>query len=214
MHLRFRRIKISIIDYGMGNLQSVKNALSRFGLRAEITNDISVISKSDAFILPGVGAFGKAMSNLRSLKLIDPIKDQILSSKKPIMGICLGMQLLADNSEEKGNHQGLGLIEGTVKKINTQKKYRLPHIGWNDIKIVNKKPIFPKILKEDAFYFVHSFEFKAHEKYISSFTDYGNDIVASVQNENIFGVQFHPEKSKTSGLLIFRNFLKFVEKRL
>ena len=134
--------------------------------------------------------------------------------KKRILGICLGMQLLADNSEEKGSYQGLGLIQGTVKKINTQKKYRLPHIGWNDLKIVNEKPLLSKILKEDAFYFVHSYEFKANKKYISSFTDYGNDIVSSVQNENIFGVQFHPEKSKTSGLLIFRNFLKFVEKSI
>ena len=211
MPLRFSNIKISIIDYGMGNLQSVKNALSRFGVKAVITNDTSVINKSDAFILPGVGAFGKAMSNLTSLKLIDPIKEQILSNEKPILGICLGMQLLADNSEEKGSYEGLGLIKGTVKKINTQKKYRLPHIGWNDLKIVNEKPLFSKILKEDAFYFVHSYEFKANKKYISSFTDYGNDIVSSVQNENIFGVQFHPEKSKTSGLLIFSNFLKFVE---
>ena len=188
--------------------------MARFGVKAEITNDVSKIDKSDAFILPGVGAFGKAMSNLKSLKLIDPIKEQILSNKKPILGICLGMQLLADNSEEKGSYQGLGLIKGTVKKINTQKQYRLPHIGWNDLKIVKEKPLLAKILKEDAFYFVHSFEFKADIKHISSFTDYGNDIVSSVQNKNIFGVQFHPEKSKTSGLLIFRNFLKFVEQNI
>jgi imidazole glycerol-phosphate synthase subunit HisH len=214
MSLRFNNIDIVVIDYGMGNLRSVQNALIRFGVNVNITNDLSKIIKSDALVLPGVGAFGEAISNLQLLKIIDPIKDQILSNKKPILGICLGMQLLAESSEEKGNHQGLGLIEGTVKKIKTLENHRLPHIGWNDIKVMKKKPLFNKIISEDAFYFVHSYEFKASKKYISSYTDYGKGITASVQKNNIFGVQFHPEKSQTAGLIIIRNFLNYVEQSM
>ena len=212
MSLKFNNINIVIIDYGMGNLRSVQNALMRFGVNINITNDLSIINKSDALVLPGVGAFGEAISNLQLLKIIDPIKDQVLSNKKPILGICLGMQLLADSSEEKGSNQGLGLIEGSVKKIKTLESHRLPHIGWNDIKVMKKKPLFNKIMSKAAFYYVHSYEFKASKEYISSYTDYGKALTASVQKNNIFGVQFHPEKSQTAGLIVIRNFLNYVKK--
>lgn len=195
----------------MGNLQSVKNALEILNCESTVSSNSYDIDNSDAIILPGVGAFGQAMNNLNSLNLIDPLRQAVLEYKKPLLGICLGMQLLADKSEERGEHTGLSLIPGEVKEIPVQKKLRLPHIGWNEIQINITQPLFQDIKEKGAFYFVHSYRFECNSEYVAAITNYGTDITAAVQNKNIFGVQFHPERSQRKGLHLLNNFIQYVE---
>ena len=203
---------IVIIDYEMGNIRSVHNSFNKMGAKVKSSNSKKDISQADAIILPGVGAFGKAMQSLNKLNLVNPILDFALEKKKPILGICLGMQLLADSSEENGLNKGLGLIPGEVRKIKCKEGLRLPHIGWNELDIQKESPLFHDI-KEDSFYFVHSYFFKSHSKYISATTDYGYKITSAIQNENIFGVQFHPEKSQTGGMKLIKNFISLINER-
>lgn len=203
--------KISIIDYGMGNLQSVRNALERVGCEIHISGDPVSLSDADAFILPGVGAFGEAMSNLHKRKLVEPLRRAVLDNGKPLLGICLGMQLLADSSDERGKYQGLSLIPGQVRTIPVSTGLRLPHIGWNDLSIRIRAPLFRNLPDKSAFYFVHSYRFECDSAYISATTDYGVDITAAVQRDRIFGVQFHPERSQRKGLRLLRNFVDFVD---
>lgn len=202
---------INIIDYGMGNLQSVRNALERVGCEVLVSSNPAALSDADALILPGVGAFGEAMSNLHKRKLVEPLRGAVLDDGKPLLGICLGMQLLADCSYERGNHQGLSLIPGQVRVIPESIGLRLPHIGWNDLSLGIPDPLFLDLPEKSAFYFVHSFRFECDPAYISATTDYGVDITAAVQWEHIFGVQFHPERSQRKGLRLLRNFIDFVE---
>ena len=201
---------INIIDYGMGNLQSVNNALEILNCDSRISNKASDIDNADAIILPGVGSFGQAMDNLESLNLITSLRQAVLDSKKPFLGICLGMQLLADRSEEQGGHKGLSLIPGEVREIPIREKLRLPHIGWNDLQINKSRPLFEGIDDKSAFYFVHSYRFECDDKYVTSKTRYGSDITSSIQSNNIFGVQFHPERSQRKGLHLLDNFIKYV----
>jgi len=206
-------MKISIIDYGMGNITSVANAMARLNCKVQITNDLELIKNSDGLILPGVGAFGKAVENLKSLNLFEPLKEVVTQQKKPILGICLGMQLLADVSYERGKFKGLGLIPGEVKKINIDKKnLLLPHVGWNPVKIKIKSPVYKEIDNNTSFYFVHTYHYECEEKYISGKASYGDLITASIQKDNIFGVQFHPEKSQTNGLVLLDNFKTQVQR--
>tara|TARA_A100001015_G_C14880877_1_gene668360 strand:- start:535 stop:1164 length:630 start_codon:yes stop_codon:yes gene_type:complete len=198
---------ILIIDYGMGNIASVCNAISSLNCNSLISNDPKDILKADGIILPGVGAFGEAIKNLKNLKLFDPLKNYAIKEKKPLLGICLGMQLLADFSNERGSNEGLGLIPGNVRKIKTKSNLPLPHVGWNDIKIKTKKPLFKDIHDGNCFYFVHSYYFDCDKKYISSTVEYGETITASVQNKNIYGAQFHPEKSQSKGKIMLKNFI-------
>ena len=204
------RPKISIIDYGMGNLQSVRNALTQIGYQSEISSHPDSFLQSDALILPGVGAFGEAMGNLRKLQIIEPLRNAVINNQKPILGICLGMQLLAESSEEQGEHEGLSLIPGVVRKIPTLPSTRLPHIGWNELSILQKFPLFNEIQEESAFYFVHSYQFLCDSQYIAATTDYEGTITAAVQSGNIFGTQFHPERSQSKGLHLLRNFVEYV----
>ena len=206
-----RKAIINIIDYGMGNLQSVSNALECVGCEVLISKNPQALSDADAFILPGVGAFGEAMNNLHNRKLVEPLRRAVLSDGKPLLGICLGMQLLADNSDEKFKCQGLSLISGQVRAIPNSTGLRLPHIGWNDLSLCKTDPLFKNTPEKSAFYFVHSFQFECDPEYISATTEYGIDITAAVQKENIFGVQFHPERSQRKGLRLLRNFIDFVE---
>ena len=201
---------INIIDYGMGNLQSVNNALEILNCNSRISNKASDIDNADAIILPGVGSFGQAMDNLESLNLITSLRQAVLDSKKPFLGICLGMQLFADRSEEQGGHRGLSLIPGEVREIPIREKLRLPHIGWNDLQINKSRPLFEGIDDKSAFYFVHSYRFECDDKYVTSKTRYGSDITSSIQSNNIFGVQFHPERSQRKGLHLLDNFIKYV----
>ena len=203
--------KFAVVNYGMGNLQSVVNALKFLSLDTVITSDKSEIEKADAIILPGVGAFGEAMLNLKKLNLIDVLKEQVNTKKKPILGICLGMQLLADSSEEHGFNEGFKFIPGKVVGIPVKGDLRLPHIGWNEIEITKKEPLFENAKGDMNFYFVHSYYFNCEYKYISSTVNYGQKLTASVQKDNVFGVQFHPEKSQKSGLRLLRSFSNYVK---
>lgn len=193
----------AIVDYGVGNLKSVTNAMKYVGLDTQITNNPSVLERADAIILPGVGAFPDAAERLRNSGLDRELLDQ--SSKKPILGICLGMQLLFDTSEEIRDCAGLGLIEGGVKRIETDRK--LPHIGWNRLTFQNDRSLFQG-LDDGAFvYFVHTFcGIAAKEEDVSARTEYGSSIVAAVSHGNVYGCQFHPEKSGEVGLQILKNF--------
>jgi glutamine amidotransferase len=204
-------INIKIIDYGMGNIQSVKNAFELFNCNVEIINNPEEINKGDGIILPGVGAFGNAVNNLQERKIIDPLKEAVLEQKIPLLGICLGMQLLADKSEERGNHNGLSFISGQICKIPFVEGFRLPHVGWNDVSIKRKDPLFKNIIDKGSFYFVHSYRFECEDEFVVATTDYGQNINAVVQKNHIFGVQFHPERSQRKGLHLINNFIKFVK---
>ena len=193
----------AIVDYGVGNLKSVANAMQFLGMRTLITGDAAGLERADSIILPGVGAFPDAAERLRGAGLDRVLAEQ--SEKKPILGICLGMQLLFDLGEEGRTCKGLGLVDGRVRRIDTE--YKLPHIGWNSLTFQNGAPIF-RGLEDGAYvYFVHSFcGVAADEKNVTARTDYGASVVAAVRSGNVYGCQFHPEKSGEPGLQILKNF--------
>lgn len=193
----------AIIDYGVGNLKSVANAMKYIGLNTCITSDAGELERADAIILPGVGAFPDAAEKLRKSGLDGKVLQQ--AERKPVLGICLGMQLLFDTGYEIRPCGGLGLIPGRVDRIETE--YKLPHIGWNSLAFQNESPIFRGLEDGEMVYFVHSFCAYAHEEdMVTARTDYGSSIVAAVGRGNVFGCQFHPEKSGETGLKILRNF--------
>lgn len=194
---------ISIVDYGVGNLKSVVNAMKYLGLETRITGEGGELERSNAIILPGVGAFPDAAEKLRGMGLDREIRLQ--AEKKPVLGICLGMQLLFDRGYEVRPCDGLGLIPGKVERIQTP--YKLPHIGWNSLSFQNDSPIFKGLKDGERVYFVHSFCACAEkENTVTARTDYGSSLVAAVGWGNVFGCQFHPEKSGETGLQILRNF--------
>ena len=197
----------AIIDYGMGNLHSVAKALDYIGVSNYITGDAKEIEKADALILPGVGAFPEAMKALSESGLIDTIKREL--EKKPLLGICLGMQLLFQRGFEVEECQGLGLIKGDIRRIETE--YKLPQIGWNSLNIVNPNAL-TKGLDEGAYvYFVHTYCAKADSREdITAVCDYGTEVCSRVQHGNAYGCQFHPEKSGETGLTILRNFSNLI----
>jgi glutamine amidotransferase len=197
---------VAVIDYGMGNLASVSAALEVISVPHAVTNDPSLIESSDILILPGVGSFPKAMKNLEGLGLISVLKKAVKEDRKPIFGICLGMQLLAEWGEEEKDTPGLGFIPGKVCAI-PENGLRIPHIGWNEIHCPEGSWIKPFEGKD--FYFIHSYYFLPEDPlHISATVSYGTDLTASVRKENIFGTQFHPEKSQESGLDLLRHFFK------
>jgi glutamine amidotransferase len=198
---------IAIIDYGVGNLFSLKSSLNKIGVESVATSDKEVIKNADKIILPGVGAFGDAAKKLDKLNLTCLIK-QLAAEKKPLLGICLGMQLLFDKSYEYGEHAGLGLIAGEVCPLGDfVKDKKIPHMGWNSLKFVNGKSKLYKYIDEgDYVYFVHSYFAKSDKKYLSAVADYEIEVTASVQNGNVYGTQFHPEKSGNVGLKILQAF--------
>ena len=195
--------KIAIVDYGVGNLKSVTNAMQFLGLNSCITNDARELESADAIILPGVGAFPDAAEKLRASALDRIVIEQ--AERKPVLGICLGMQLLFDRGEEVRPCAGLGLIGGHVARIETQ--YKLPHIGWNSLQFQNNSPLF-KGLDDGAYvYFVHTFcGYAQSEENVIARTQYGPSVVAAVSHGNVYGCQFHPEKSGETGLAILKNF--------
>lgn len=203
---------IVIVDYGVGNTQSVSNAIKFLGYtRVRVSNDESIINNSDALILPGVGAFEEAINNLTSKNIDKILNEEVLVKNKPILGICVGMQMLATISYENGNHKGLNWIPGSVIKLETNGLLSVPHVGWNDVSFNKVNPLFTLNDNPSNFYFDHSYWFKCDdEKNIAGTCNYGMKITAAVQYKNIFGVQFHPEKSHISGFKFFRSFLNSV----
>ena len=194
---------IAIIDYGMGNLRSVQKAFEYLGNHAVITDDVSVIQKADKVVLPGVGAFQDAMKTITQ-KGIDKVLYDIVDSKKPLLGICLGMQMFFDKSYEYGEHKGLGILQGEIKLLpNTVK---IPHMGWNSLYIQKRSPLFEGLPEQPYVYFVHSYHLETNADIVSATTYYGKQIQVEEKKENVFALQFHPEKSGDIGLKILENF--------
>lgn len=194
---------IAIIDYGMGNLRSVQKAFEFLGYEAIITDKTEIISKADKIVLPGVGAFKDAMNTILK-KNIDVEIYKAVEQNKPFMGICLGMQLMFDKSYEYGEHKGLGILKGEIKFLpDTVKR---PHMGWNSLNIKIQEPIFKGLTKEPYVYFVHSYYLETDAPIVSATTIYGKEIQIAAQKDNIFALQFHPEKSGNIGLKILDNF--------
>ncbi len=194
---------IAIIDYGMGNLRSVKKAFEFVGYDAIVTDDIEKIRKADKIVLPGVGAFGDAIKTIRE-KHIDEEIYKAVELKKPFLGICLGMQMVFDKSYEYGEHEGLGIIKGEIKLLPDNVKR--PHIGWNSLDIKMRSPLFEGLGDEPYVYFVHSYFLETDAPVVSATTFYGREIQVAAQKDNVFALQFHPEKSGNTGLKILKNF--------
>ena len=206
-------MNVTIVDYQSGNISSVINSFAEAAkgkINLEVTSDIKKIKSSDKIILPGQGSFKSCVESLNSINgLVDTLKELAITNKKPLLGICVGLQMFADVGYEEAETKGLGWISGKVSKIDNQNgKFKLPHIGWNQINIIKDSKIFKDIESNSHMYFVHSYEFMPNDKnVISATTDYSSNIVCSVEKENIFGTQFHPEKSNKIGLKIIDNFL-------
>jgi glutamine amidotransferase len=206
-------MNVTIVDYNSGNISSVINSFKEVAkdkVNIEVTADLETIKTSDKVVLPGQGSFKSCIDGLNSINgLIDTLNDFALESKKPLLGICVGLQMFADVGYEETETKGLGWIAGKVSKINNQGgKFKLPHIGWNEINIKRESKIFKGIENKSHMYFVHSYEFVPEDKsVISATTDYSSNVVCAVEKENIFGTQFHPEKSDKSGLKIIDNFI-------
>jgi len=200
-----------VIDYGMGNLRSVSKALEYVGFESVVVSgDKNLVKEAEVLVLPGVGAFGDAMKNLRSLELIEPIRKHI-EKGKPFLGICLGLQLLFEKSYEHGIHEGLGLLKGEVKLL--PPTVRIPHIGWNQVWFKKRGEITEGLKDGDYFYFVHSYRvIPKEEGVILSTTDYGEEFVSAIWIDNLLAVQFHPEKSQKKGLKLLENFRKLAQK--
>lgn len=194
---------IAIIDYGMGNLRSVQKAFEFLGYEAVITEKPEIIQKADKVILPGVGAFADAIKTIKEKQIDIEIKKAV-EEKKPLLGICLGMQLLFEKSYEYGEHIGLGLLQGEIVKLPDTVK--IPHMGWNSLHILKEFPLFSGLPEEPYVYFVHSYYLQTKADIVSAATVYGNEIQVAAQKDNIFALQFHPEKSGTIGLKILKNF--------
>ena len=206
-------MNVSIVDYKSGNISSVINSFKEVAknkVTIEVTSDLNKIKSSDKVVLPGQGSFKSCVDALNKIEgLTDTLSEFAINYKKPLLGICVGLQMFADIGYEEIETKGLGWIAGKVQKINSQNgKYKLPHIGWNQINIVKESQLFKGIENNSHVYFVHSYEFiPKDKKIISATTEYSSNIVCSVQKENIFGTQFHPEKSDKIGLRIVENFI-------
>ena len=199
---------IAILDYGVGNLFSLKSSFSAIGEQAVVTFDINEIKKADRIILPGVGAFGDAAQKLKKSGLSEVLKEEV-NNGKPLMGICLGMQMLLEKSFEYGEHEGLGLIKGEIRSISEAipPDLKIPHIGWNALNFMGEKsPIFKYLNDGDFVYFVHSFAGFNCDDYVIATSEYGAPLTAAVQKDNVYGCQFHPEKSGDVGLKILKAF--------
>lgn len=196
---------IAIVDYGLGNLKSVKSALDRLGVEAAITSEAAAILAADGVIFPGVGAFQRAMENLGKLGLLEPLR-QVAASGRPFLGICLGLQLLFSESTEHGRHEGLGIIPGKVVRFDVG-ELKVPHMGWNRVRQERPSPLFEGIPDGSFFYFAHSYYAQPEEQGVAiGSTEYGVRFASAVQRGNVFATQFHPEKSGPTGLRMLRNF--------
>ena len=206
-------MNVTIVDYNSGNISSVINSFKEVAqdkVNIKVTSDLNQIKSTDKVVLPGQGSFKSCVDALNKIKgLTDTLNEFVMTNKKPLLGICVGLQMFADIGYEETETKGLGWISGKVSKIDNQNgKFKLPHIGWNQIDIIKESRIFQNIKNNSHMYFVHSYEFIPNDKnVISATTDYSSNIVCSVEKENIFGTQFHPEKSDKIGLKIISNFI-------
>lgn len=200
---------VAIIDYGVGNLFSLRSSLKEIGAEAVVTSDEKVIAEADRIILPGVGAFEDAARKLRESGMAEVVKREAAAGK-PMMGICLGMQLMFDVGYEYGVHEGLGLIKGSVRPIADviPEGYKIPHIGWNLLKFKRESPLFKYIKEDDYVYFVHSYYAAECDESVIAVTEYGAELTAAVANGNVYGCQFHPEKSGEVGMNILKAFME------
>lgn len=206
----YNKFMIAIIDYGMGNLRSVEKGFLKVGVDARVVTDPKAVDDASAVVLPGVGAFRDCMRNLEQASLLEPVV-RAIQKGKPYLGICLGLQILFTESEEFGIYKGLDMLKGKVVRFHVNLK--VPHMGWNNVKILRRSPIFDGINDDSFFYFVHSF-YVAPDDYdsVAATTEYGVTFTSMIWKENIFATQFHPEKSQQTGLRILRNFGDFVRK--
>lgn len=197
---------IAILDFGMGNIQSIKNMFKKAGIESVVTSNIDDIKKADKYLLPGVGSFDYGITSLKQSSFFSTLEKEVLENKKPILGICLGMQLLTNSSEE-GKEKGLGWIDAETVKFNLEdESLSVPHMGWNKVKAVHQNDIFQG-LDDNRFYFVHSYHVVCNnEKNILGTSFYGNEFTCSICKDNIYGVQFHPEKSHKFGMQLLKNF--------
>jgi glutamine amidotransferase len=206
-------MNVTIVDYNSGNISSVINSFKEVAgdtVKIEVTSDLNKVKLSDKVVLPGQGSFKSCVDALNNINgLVETLNDFAINKKKPLLGICVGLQMFADVGYEEIETKGLGWISGKVSKIDNHKgKYKLPHIGWNQINILKESKIFKDIKNNSHMYFVHSYEFVPEDKtVISATTEYSSNIVCSIEKENIFGTQFHPEKSDKIGLKIINNFI-------
>jgi len=199
---------VAVVDYGMGNLRSVEKALQRVGIAADVTRDAARIDAADGVVLPGVGAFGACMENLRDFDLVAPVL-RAIDSGRPFLGICVGLQLLFEESEEFGPVRGLGVLRGRCRRFRDtgEADYRVPHMGWNQLRKQGTSPLLAGVDDGAFVYFVHSYYCESDDPaVVAASTHYGCDFVAAVARDNLFGCQFHPEKSQTIGMRILRNF--------
>ena len=200
---------IAIIDYDAGNIASVEKAVKKLGYECIVTRDKEVLQKADKLILPGVGAFKDAMDKLNEYGLTDIVKKLVLEDKKPILGICLGLQLMFESSEENPGVDGLSLLKGKIVRLPEGDDRKIPHMGWNSLEFPKKSKLFEGVVKGSFVYFVHSYYLQAEdENVVAAISKYGADIHAAVEWENIYATQFHPEKSSAVGLKILSNFLE------
>ena len=199
---------IAIIDYDAGNIKSVEKALQKLGAEVVITKDAQEILQADKVILPGVGAFGDAMANLKKYGL-DGVIHQVVEKGTPFLGICLGLQLLFERSDETPGVEGLGILQGEILRIPEKDKLKIPHMGWNSLHLQNQGRLFKNLPEQSYVYFVHSYYLRAkEEEIVKATTDYSVNIHASVEKDNVFACQFHPEKSSDVGLQILKNFVE------
>lgn len=197
---------IAIIDYQMGNLRSVQKGFEKVGHAAVITSDPAELARADKVVLPGVGAFQDAIAELRRRELVEPIRTAVASGK-PFLGICLGLQLLFDVGYEDGTHEGLGILRGEVRRFEVPPEFKVPHMGWNQGRIVRRSPVLEGIADMSHFYFVHSYYVAPEDSSLTSIeTDYHRPFCAAVWRDNLFATQFHPEKSQADGLRLLKNF--------
>lgn len=202
-------MRTAVINYGMGNLRSVANAVEALGHEAFIADRPEMLRTAERIILPGVGAFGDGMRQLGGGGWTEHLDREVRHNGKPFLGLCLGMQLLASTGTEHGNHDGLGWIRGTVDRLPSGGGLRIPHIGWNDVRFTKREGLYASLGDSGVFYFVHSYIFRPEDpQVVTGVCTYGGDFVASIECRNIFGTQFHPEKSQKAGLAVLKRFLE------
>ncbi len=202
---------IAIVDYGMGNVRSLSNAFEYLGEDVVVTDDAQVMDDADRIVLPGVGAFGDAMQAMHQRRVIAPLNRQVQEFRKPVLGICLGMQLVAKESVEHGHHQGLGWVDARIERLTPAAPLKVPHVGWNSLDFPAQDWLFEGIRQKEAnFYFVHSFHMVCtNPQDRLATTDYGGDVTAVVRHDNIVVMQFHPEKSQDNGLRLLQNWVNW-----